>query len=346
MTKYHNDLFRLIRDFLIVYLPNQKAASPNTVKAYKNALNLLIDYTKVTLDIRISEISFNSISRTLVESFLDWLEVERNCSVSSRNHRLSCIRSFYKYVAGRDVTLVAYYQDLGNIPMKKSEKVQEIKFFNESALKTILTQPDTSSRLGIRNRFYMILLYDTAARNQEILDIKLKDIHLANEGSYIVLTGKGRKTRLVPIMDKTVEHYNKYARIYHQTSDGNELLFYIMRNGRKTAMSPDNVEKFIRKYGKEARSQNKEVPEKLHPHMFRHSRSMHLYRGGMPLPLLSEWLGHAQIETSLIYANADTTMKKEALEKATSKLNSLISDEVIINWEDNEEMIKKLYGLV
>lgn len=80
------------------------------------------------------------------------------------------------------------------------------------------------------------------------------------------------------------------------------------------------MEKLIRKYGEEARFQNKEVPEKLYPHMFRHSRSMHLYRGGMPLPLLSEWLGHAQVETSLIYANADTMMKKEVQEKATSKL--------------------------
>ena len=244
------------------------------------------------------------------------------------------------------MTLVTYYLELEKIPLKKQEKIQEIKFFDESALKTILAQPDTSSKLGIRNLFYMILMYDTAARNQEMLDIKLTDIHIIKEGSYVVLTGKGRKMRLVPIMDKTVDHYNKYAKIYHQTSDGDQLLFYIMRKGEKTSMSPDNSEKFIRKYEETARNQNKNVPEKLHPHMFRHSRSMHLYRGGMPLPLLSEWLGHAQIETMLIYANADTTMKKEALEKATSKLSPLFSDEVTINWEDDDEMIKKLYGLV
>ena len=112
-------------------------------------------------------------------------------------------------------------------------------------------------------------------------------------------------------------------------------------------MSPGNVEKFIKKYGRAARAQNKEVPENLHPHQFRHSRSVHLYRNGMPLPLLSEWLGHAQLETTLqYYANADTKMKREAIEKATSKLNPARTTPVVtIDWNDDETM-KKLYGLI
>lgn len=111
-------------------------------------------------------------------------------------------------------------------------------------------------------------------------------------------------------------------------------------------MSPDNTEKFIKKYGESAREKNIEVPPNLHPHMFRHSRAMHLYRCGMPLPLLSEWLGHAQLETTLIYANADIHMKQEAIEKATSKINPLkTKDNNVIDWQDDEEMIKKLYGL-
>jgi len=108
----------------------------------------------------------------------------------------------------------------------------------------------------------------------------------------------------------------------------------------KTQMSPDNVEKFIKKYGEMARVKNREIPENLHPHMFHHSRAMHLYRGGMPLPLLSEWLGHAQMETTLIYANADTKMKQEAIEKATSKLNPLITNQISIDWRKDEETIK------
>ena len=76
--------------------------------------------------------------------------------------------------------------------------------------------------------------------------------------------------------------------------------------------------------------------------MFRHSRAI---RGGMPLALVSEWLGHAQLETTLIYAQADTNMKLEAIEKATSKSNPLISSDVKPMWHDDETMIKRLYGL-
>lgn len=112
-------------------------------------------------------------------------------------------------------------------------------------------------------------------------------------------------------------------------------------------MSPDNTEKLVKKYGKQAREKNREVPERLYPHMFRHSRSMHLYRNGMPLPLLAEWLGHSQMETTITYyANADTRMKKDAIKKATTALNPLFQNNPDINWENDDEMIKKLYGLI
>lgn len=111
-------------------------------------------------------------------------------------------------------------------------------------------------------------------------------------------------------------------------------------------MSADNVAKFMKQYGKAAKEQCNKVPEGLHPHMFRHSRAMHLYRGGMPLALLSEWLGHAQLETTKIYAYADTQMKREAIEKATSSLNPLSQNRKVTSWQNDDELIKRLYGLL
>ena len=77
----------------------------------------------------------------------------------------------------------------------------------------------------------------------------------------------------------------------------------------------------------------------------RHSRSMHLYRGGMPLALLYEWLGHAQLETTMIYAYADTQMKRDAIEKATNNLNPLSKSQSGPSWHNDEALIKRLYGL-
>lgn len=222
-----------------------------------------------------------------------------------------------------------------------------LPYFSESALKTILEQPDSRKKKGLRDLFFMILMYDTGARNQEMLDIRLRDLHFEGKSPYVVITGKGRKTRLVPVMQKTVEHFKKYAAGFHPKIFPDEFLFYTERGGKRFAMSPDNTERFIKKHGISAYSVNKEVPESLHPHLFRHSRSIHLYRSGMPMVLLSEWLGHAQISTTMhYYANADTEMKKEAIEKATSKLNPMVSDDsASLEWENDEDMIKRLYGL-
>lgn len=109
-------------------------------------------------------------------------------------------------------------------------------------------------------------------------------------------------------------------------------------------MSDDNVSKFIKKYAKQAREKCSEIPSNVHPHMFRRSREMHLYRNGMPLPLLSEFLGHEDPETTLIYASADTEMKRKAIEIATAGL-SIEKEKTVPIWKDDDEMIRRLYGL-
>lgn len=121
------DFYRLVRDFLTIYLPEQKAASPNTIKSYKNTLNLLIDYTKESLCMPMSEINFKTITRDHVEGFLSWIETVRECSVSSRNQRLSSIRAFYKYAANRNVTVMSFLQELEKIPLKKQGTVPKLK---------------------------------------------------------------------------------------------------------------------------------------------------------------------------------------------------------------------------
>lgn len=210
-----------------------------------------------------------------------------------------------------------------SIPKKKQGKVREIEFFSESALQSILEQPDGSKKTDVRNLIFMILMYDTGARVQELLDLHVGDIHMGRDSHYVILTGKGKKTRIVPIMEKTSEHLESYLIKSHPkpTTSAPPVLCGAQREQGKS-MSEDNVEKFVKRYGKLAREKNTDIPEHLYPHMWRHSRSMHLYRNGRPLPLVAEWLGQSNIETTIqYYANADISMKREAIEKATSELN-------------------------
>ena len=346
MTKDSKAFYQMIREFLTVYLPKQKAASPNTIRSYRSALNMYLDFSCQKLEVRLDSFGFMLATRELLEGFLQFLEDECHCTVTSRNQRLAAIRRFFRYASEKDPVFMSCYHEISLIPVKKVPD-HEIEFFSEKALEEILAMPDTSTRKGIRDLMFMILLYDSAARIQEILDVKLQDLHITGDERYIILTGKGGKTRLVPLMQKTVDHLKKYIELFHNGSGDAEFLFYVIRKGIHNQMSQDNVSKFIKKYGEAARETCHEVPEHLYVHMFRHSRAMHLYRNGMPMPLLSEWLGHAQIETTIkYYANADVKMKQEAIEKATSDFNPIISSAVDFTFDNDDEILKKLYGLM
>ena len=337
--------YQKVRDYLNVYLPNQRGASKNTIKAYKETINAFIDHI-VSPEMPLKKISFTCISRDVVEGFLDWLEQEKGYSISSRNQRLAAIKSFMKYVSERDKTLMVLNLDVAAITKKKNTNPHEIEFFSETALTTILAQPDQRKRNGQRDLVFIMLLYDTGARVQEILDLQIRDICLNGNSPFITVTGKGRKMRTIPIMDKTRDHLIQYCRKFHPSNQPDDYLFYTDRKGMRLQMSADNVGKFVAKYGKQGHAESSEVPEHLYPHMFRHSRAMHLYRNGMPLALVAEWLGHSKMDTTRqYYANADTTMKQEAIEKATSKLNPLLSSKMDFDWENDEELLKKLYGL-
>lgn len=174
--KKHDNLFCLVRDFLTVYLPEQRCCSSNTVKSCRETLNILLDYVTQVKNVPLRQITFAILDYQLISDFLDWLEKKRNCSISTRNHRMSCIRTFFKYAVNMEPTVTASLVDLGKIPIKKDTKSKVMEFMSEEALQTVFVQPDTDSKKGIRNLFFMVLMYDTAARNQEMLDLKVKDV--------------------------------------------------------------------------------------------------------------------------------------------------------------------------
>ena len=163
----------------------------------------------------------------------------------------------------------------------------------------------------------MILMYDLAARDAEMLALTLGDIDAKR--LTVDLIGKGSKPRRLPITTETAAHCRRYTAAFHAVLDPAQPLFYTIHGHRKTPMSDDNVARLLRQHAAKARESCPEIPEKVHPHMLRHSRAMHLYQAGMPLALLTEWLGHADPETTLIYAHADTEMKRQALAKATGR---------------------------
>lgn len=231
------------------------------------------------------------------------------------------------------------------IPWKKDTKPMGVEFLSESEIKALFEQPDTTTKKGVRDLLLMIMLYDTGARIQELLNLKICDIQFGNAPTVKVL-GKGSKYRYIPVMPKTMEHIRKYLKLYHsgRSDYTREFLFYTEQKGIRAPISDDNVRKMLRQYADRARSHCPSMPDNLHPHHFRHSRAMYLYQHGMDLALVSQWLGHANLETTLIYAHADTEMKRKAIEKASTGICEIdigVNDPNVLD----DDVLKRLYGL-
>jgi len=337
-----NDFFKTVRSFILEYLPKQRSYSENTIKSYRSVLNLLVDYLRSEKLLKVSQIDFPVFNRDIILSFLDWLEHSRNCGVRTRNHRLMVLRSFFTYAGVMDCTQVALQLDIEDVPVKNAPD-RIVDFLTEDALKALLDQPDANKRLGLRNQFFMILTYDTAARCSEILNLKIRNLRILTKHPSAYLIAKGNKPRTVSLLAKTVEHCNRYLKAFHPDSRDDDYLFYTVFHGTKHRMSADTVASFMEKYGDMARKICPEVPVKVHPHQLRHTRAIHYYRDGMPLALIAELLGHASVESTKIYAYADTEMKRVAMEKADRYRNT--SPPPIPIWKDDEDMILELSGL-
>lgn len=339
-----NDFFNYVRKYLLEYLPLQRRFSENTVKSYRQGLNLYVSYLRDVMQIPTNRISFQDCTRDSMLGYLDWLSAERGCGATSVNQRLMVLRSFFKYAGETDCAYAAFGMDAATVPTRKA-RGREVDFLSEQALKMLLAQPDPRKRTGHRNQFFMILMYDTAARCGELLSLRLRDLRIDDATPVVTLHGKGDKTRIVPILPETVEHCRIYIQTFHgkDLRDKDELVFYTKSHDTRTPMSADTVALFMKNYGIAAHEKCADVPEHIHPHMLRHTRAMHLYRQGMPIHLLSEFLGHANYETTKIYAFADTEMKRLAVAKADILRDGMPPPEPL--WSDDEDLILKLSGL-
>ncbi|GHU90707.1 integrase [Clostridia bacterium] len=338
-----NDFFTTVNNFLFDYLPNQRNYSSHTIKSYRDTLRLLIKYLREELHLTVTQIDFPIFNAKVISDFADWLQNTRGVSATSRNQRISAIHSFFTYAGERDGTLTAISREIKDGVKSKKSGGKLVDYLSEKALQVLLAQPDATSHIGLRNLVFMVLMYDTGARCSEMLALKLWDLRFTDETKEIYLMGKGRKPRLVSLLPKTVAHIERYLREFHPNKNMGDVLFYTVSHGKRNPMSADTVAAFMKKYGENARTICSEMPERVHPHMMRHTRAIHYYRKGMPMVLLAEFLGHADVQSTQIYAYADTTMKRDAMIKADPTQQN--TPEAVGFWENDEDMILRLSGL-
>jgi integrase/recombinase XerD len=331
--------FSMTYEFLKVYLPEQCGRSLHTVESYRDALSLFRRYIVETVGISIGKFTFAECTRDCMLGFMNYLS-ELKSKASTRNHRLAALRSYLMFAADKDISLQSIELEVQRVPHCRATKVEKT-VLQEEAITAILKQPP-NTKMGLRDRTIMTLLYDSAARLAEVLGLSVSDVSIDGDNPYIRVNGKGSKSRIVPISPQTAAHIAHYISVYHGNGHSDtHLLFYTVIKNEIGMISAANVERFIRQYTRKARSACPSIPDRVHPHMFRRTRATHLYQNGVSLPLVSRLLGHASLETTRLYAQPSLKMLRDAIESVeTSKGKSIKPI-----WEGNEAAMAKLSGL-
>lgn len=312
-----SDFAKCLTSFLAEYLPIQRNLSQNTIKSYSDTFRLLLLYCKEQRGMRIDRITLAQLDKKLIEDFITWLREHRSNSASTVNQRLAVIRAFFDYVCMEDPRFMLHYHNILTIPFRRVSKPC-VSHLTTQALQSILSCPNIERPQGRRDLVLLAVLYDTGARVQEIVDLTLRDLHLDAPAS-ITLHGKGRKTRIVPIMRQTVvllQNYLKEKRL-DPVIHCNESLF---QNRRRQKLTRAGVSYILSKYANMAREERPDIPERVTPHVLRHTKAMHLVQADVNLIYIRDILGHADVRTTEVYAKADSDAKRQALEKAAQAI--------------------------
>lgn len=241
--------------------------------------------------------------------------------------------------------LMPVYLDVAGIHVFKGTKRPYIEYLTQEQLKLLFSLPDMTTKLGKRERFFMIFAYETGARIQELLDLRLNCIIRGDTSVRVKIHGKGNKTRYVPLLGLTVKHLDAYLASFHKESPLDALLFYTTHNATKTQMKAGTVDYFLKKYGKLAHKTDITFPEGLHAHMFRHSIAMAMHKKGIPISYIRDFLGHSSIDTTSVYSYSDEETITRALEAVD--LEGTIGETVTKqkNWKGKEQYLLEYCGL-
>ena len=331
-------LARCLQAFFTEYLPMQRNVSAHTLRSYRDVMSLLLRFCRDRKELSIERLRIEQLTAELVIEFLDSLETDRGCSIRTRNQRLAALHAFVRYLQVEAPEHMLHCQRLLAIPFKRHDR-RALHYLSADQMRAILSQPDTHTAIGRRDLVLLSLLYDTGARVQEVIDLTRRDVRL-DAPAQLRLTGKGGRTRIVPLMPNTVALLSDHLR-EHGLDEPGHLDSPVFVNRSEHRLTRSGIWRRLQKYAAQARPVCPHLPEQISPHVFRHSKAMHLLQAGVPLVIIRDFLGHADITTSEIYARADLDMKRRALEKIATPA----APRSVPSWQDDSELLTWLRAL-
>jgi integrase/recombinase XerD len=302
--RLQNQLPALVESFFCGYLQRIRAASPHTIRAYRDTLKLYFIF--LSRGKSLAQLRLEDLQVDQVVEFLRHLEEVRRNSRVTRNCRLAALRSFFGHLLRNDPTRAEQYHRVLALPSKRQHP-SCAGYLEPGEVRTLLAQPDRRAALGARDHAILLFLYNTGARISEALSISMADLSLARP-RQVRLHGKGGKDRICPLWKETAD---AIRRLRPEPTNG-AVLF---RNARGQPLTRDGVAYLINKYTHMAAQHLPSLRRRrVTPHSLRHSCAVALLQAGMDITVIRDYLGHASIATTGRYIATNLKMKREALE--------------------------------
>jgi site-specific recombinase XerD len=207
-------LARHINAFLNEYVPSQKTRSTHTLKAYNDTLSLYVGFLEMEKGINSSTLNGACFCISNIEEWLVWLMESRKCSPETCNNRLASLRAFLKYLGSRDVLYLHLSQSASQIERRKTN-AKKVTGMSKKAVSALLQAPDSTTKAGRRDIALMVVMYSTATRIDEILSMKVEQLHLDVDKPNITVIGKRGKIRTMYLLPKAVAHLKEYIKDAH-----------------------------------------------------------------------------------------------------------------------------------
>ena len=302
---------RLVTTFFNNYLRAERGLRANTIASYSDCMKLLIRFACERHGIQPEKLDVGLLDRDLVIDFLDHLEGARGNMVSTRNQRLSAIKTFFHFLASNVPELMHLSQTIQAIREKNTDCQPPPSLTRDEAA-AILSQPELDTTLGARDNALLQLLYNTGARVQELADLSVGDVRFG-ASPLVTLTGKGGKTRVIPLWKKTAEAITRHLETRRRDGVESEHLFL---NARGYPLTRFGIGRRIEKHAGKAQLDCPSLcGRRITPHVFRHTVALHLIEAGNDIANVQRWLGHADMRTTSGYFEVSVERKRKALEK-------------------------------
>jgi len=285
-------------DSFLLYLATERGLS----QSYQNSVGQSLDWLGRWMEQQ-KKSDLNELGTDDLTAFLQW---RKHSGVGAGSIRVAVVhlKVFFRYLASRK----NFYADIADPLMAPKEHQHLPEVLHQEELESLLESVDVTARLGKRDKALLEVFYSSGLRLSELCGILLEHVDL--DDGFMRVTGKGNKTRMVPLGGRAKHALQQYLSGERPDLVKTKTKSHVFLSVRGGALSPERVREIVKK-----RAAAAGIESNVYPHLLRHSFATHLLENGADLRVIQEMLGHADISTTQIYTHVEQKQLKNAHNK-------------------------------